>query len=139
LFHQGLGHRGDFNPHVHHQYEGWAFYFRASNEARFASKYPKLYWFEHEPGLDWTEIERPRTEWVFQCPYSEVQWEESEAAKALWREKFPQVDFNLVTFGESGRAWERRRNGELVPLLGEGFRTKFSRRPDFLETTRAVD
>jgi hypothetical protein len=61
------------------------------------------------------------------------------AAKALWREKCPQVDFDLVTFGESGWAWERRRNGELVPLLGEGFRTKFSGRPDLLETTRAVD
>jgi hypothetical protein len=139
LFHQGLGHRGGFNPNVHHQYEGWAFYFRASNEARFASKYPKLYWFEHEPGLDRTEIERPRTEWVFQCPYGEVQWEEPEAAKALWREKRPQIDSDLVTLGEGGRAWERRRNGELVPLLGEGFRTKFSGRPDLLETIRAVD
>jgi hypothetical protein len=104
LFHQRLGHRGGFNPYVHHQYGGWAFYFRASNKARFASKYPKLYWFEHEPGLDRTEIKRPRTEWVFQCPYGEVQWEEPEAAKALWRGKCLQADFDPVTLGEGGRS-----------------------------------
>jgi hypothetical protein len=70
---------------------------------------------------------------------TEVQWEEPEPAKALWREKCPRVDFDLVTLGEGGLTWERRRNGELVPLFGEGFRTKFSGRPDLLETTRTVD
>lgn len=124
--HGGLHHR-------YHQYEGWSFYFRVSNEARFASKYPKLHWFEHEPGLDRTDIEQPRTEWVFQCPHGHLQWEEPEAAKALWRESFPLIDFDVVALNGDETSWERGRDGELVPLLGEKFATQFPGRIDLDE------
>lgn len=136
-FHQGGGHQGGFRP-TFHQYEGWTFYYRASNDARFASHYPKLYWFEHEPGLDRTDIERPRTEWVFQCPHDDLQWEEPEAAKAVWREKCAQIQFDVVTLDGDGTSWERRRNGNLVPLLGEKFATKFPGRCDLEEIPRGI-
>lgn len=97
-------------------YEGWAFYFRSTNNARFASKYFYEEWCE--PGPDFTAIECPRTEWIFQCPYRQVQWEEPDAAKALWREKFPNIHFDLVTKDyndDSGcETWERRREGMLI-------------------------
>lgn len=98
-------------------YEGWAFYFRANNEARFASKYFGSASNGHEPGPDRTNIERPRTEWVFQIPYSEVQWQEPEEAQELWRAKFAQIDLDLVTLDyndEIGGTWERRRAGEVI-------------------------
>ncbi|KAJ8109169.1 hypothetical protein OPT61_g7659 [Boeremia exigua] len=113
-----------------HQYEGWSFYYRASNNARFASGYPKVFWFDHEPGLDRTEIERPRTEWVFQCPYGDLQWAEPDAAKDLWRKRCAQIHFDVVALNGDGTSWERRRNGELAPLLGDGFATKFPGRQD---------
>jgi hypothetical protein len=104
------------------EYMGWAFYFRASNDDRHTHAS-----FEAlnrpinrhaEPGPYYTEIERPRTEWVFQCPYLQVQWDEPEEAKALWKRKFPEMDMDLVTQGYDeegiGKFWERRRNGELV-------------------------
>ena len=99
-------------------YEGWAFYFRANNESRFASKYFGTSDGNfHEPGPDRTNIERPRTEWVFQIPYSEVQWQEPEEAQELWRAKFAQIDLDLVTLDyndEIGGTWERRRAGEVI-------------------------
>ncbi|KAF1346342.1 hypothetical protein EJ07DRAFT_160536 [Lizonia empirigonia] len=131
-------HQGGFLP-TFHQYEGWTFYYRASNDARFASRYPKLYFFKHEPGLDRTDIERPRTEWVFQCPHAHLQWEEPEAAKAVWREKCPRIDFDVLALDVDGMSWERRRNGNLVPLLGEKFATKFLGRYDLDEIPRGLN
>jgi len=113
-----------------HQYEGWSFHYRASNKAKFASKYPKTHMFEHEPGLDRTKIERPRTEWVFQCPFRDLQWEEPDAAKDSWRKRCAQTDFDIIALSSHGTSWERRRNGELISLLGEGFATSFAGRPD---------
>lgn len=118
---------------TYHQYEGWSFYYRASNDARFASDYPKLLWYEHEPGLDRTNIERPRTEWVLQCPHRDIQWNEPEAAKELWRKKCPQIDFDVITLNGDGTAWERRREGDLIPLLGKDFATSFPGRRDDLK------
>lgn len=138
-FHYQQGHRRHGGRHHRfHQYEGWTFYFRASNEARFASKYPKLYWFEHEPGLNRTNIERPRTEWVFQCPHSHLQWEEPETVKALWRDKFPQIDFDVVALDGDGTSWERRRDGEVVSLLGAMFETQCPGRIDLDEIPEGV-
>jgi hypothetical protein len=34
-------------PSDFHHYQGWSFYYRASNSARFASEYPKMCWFQH--------------------------------------------------------------------------------------------
>lgn len=134
-FHRGSGHKGGLQC-TFHQYEGWTFYFRASNKARFASKYPKLYWFEHEPGLDRTDIEHPRTEWVFQCPHGHLRWGEPEAAKVLWRKKCPKIEFDVVALDSDSKSWERRRNGNLVPLLGKGFATSFPGRPDLEEVPK---
>jgi hypothetical protein len=127
-----LGHFGRTGgvPTTFHQYQGWSLYYRAFNSARFASEYPKMYWFQHEPGLDRTNIERPRTEWVFQCPHGDLQWEEPEAAKELWRRKCLQVDFDVMTLNSDGTAWERRRDGKSVPLLGKDFATVFPGRRD---------
>lgn len=122
--------RGPNPPTTFHQYEGWSFYYRASNDARFASEYQKSYWFRHEPGLDRTDIERPRTEWVFQCSHGDLQWEEPEAAKELWRRKCSQNDFDVITLNGDGTAWERRRDGDLIPLLGKDFATVFPGRRD---------
>ncbi|KZM27967.1 hypothetical protein ST47_g881 [Ascochyta rabiei] len=129
---------GGFRPHLH-QYEGWTFYFCASNEAKFASKYSRPYWFEHKPGLDRTDIERPRTEWVFQCPHGHLEWEEPEVAKVLWREKCPHIDFDVVALDGVGTSWERRRNGNLVPLLGKGFATKFPEMQDLDEIPEGLE
>jgi hypothetical protein len=98
-------------------YEGWAFYFRSGNEAKFASAFFQDQW--HQPGIDGTEISRPRTEWVFQCPYTQVQWEEPAEAKSLWRKKCPDIDFDMVTLNydddDTGdETWERRRDGGLI-------------------------
>jgi hypothetical protein len=99
-------------------YKGWAFYFRASNQAKFASKYFKGGPRFGYPGIDWTDIERPRTEWVFQCPYLQIQWEEPDEAKDMWRQRFPTIDFELLTQdhdgGNIGEFWERRRAGKLI-------------------------
>lgn len=128
-FLQASGSPGGFRNNFH-QYEGWSFYYRASNNARFASEYPKPFWFEHEPGLDRTEIGRPRTEWVFQCPYGDLQWAEPDATKDLWRKRCAQTDFDVIALNSYGTSWERRRNGELAPLLGDGFATEFPGRYD---------
>ncbi|KAJ4343363.1 hypothetical protein N0V95_006697 [Ascochyta clinopodiicola] len=111
--HQRKSYRGIFDDKFE-EYEGWAFYFRASNEARFASTYAKPYWFKHKPGIDLTEIGPMRTEWVFQCPYRQVQWEEPEEARLIWQERSSQIDFDMVTFDRDNILWERRRNGELI-------------------------
>jgi hypothetical protein len=117
-------------PSDFHYYQGWSFYYRASNSARFASKYPKMCWFQHEPGLDRTNIERPRTEWIFQCPYRDLQWNEPEGAKELWRRRCSQIDFDVITLNDDGTAWERRRDGNLSPFLGKDFATVVPGRQD---------
>jgi hypothetical protein len=99
-------------------YKGWGFYFRASNEAKRAHGYFYNRSLFETPGIDLTDIERPRTEWVFQCPYLQVQWKEADEAKDLWRRRFPNVDFDVVTQGYNpkvvGKFWERRRDGILI-------------------------
>ncbi|KAH6620569.1 hypothetical protein C7974DRAFT_415770 [Boeremia exigua] len=111
--HQKKSSRGTFNKEFE-EYEGWGFYFRASDQAKFASTFVKPYWFKHKPGIDLTNIDRARTEWVFQCPYEQVQWEEPEEAKLLWQERSAHVDFDVVTFDYNNQRWERRRNGALI-------------------------
>jgi hypothetical protein len=58
-------HRGPKTQPCEHfkNYEGWACYFRAGNNARFASTCFRSEWPDPGPGL--TYIERPRVEWVF--------------------------------------------------------------------------
>ncbi|KAJ4991186.1 hypothetical protein SVAN01_03314 [Stagonosporopsis vannaccii] len=97
-------------------YQGWACYFRAGNSARFLSTCFRNEW--PDPGPDWTDIERPRLEWVFMCPFREVQWRQSEEADALWRKMFPDVDLDLVTLdymeNKPFETWERRRDGKVI-------------------------
>jgi hypothetical protein len=50
-----------------------------------------------DAGIDWTDVEYPRTEWVFQVPYHKAQWEESEEAKAIWRKRFTDIDLEMIT------------------------------------------
>jgi hypothetical protein len=112
-------HRGPKSGSYEHfaKYQGWACYFRASNTARFASTCFEDEW--PQPGPDFTEIERPRLEWVFQCPFREVQWRQPDEAEVLWRARFPDMDSDLVTldYGEDDegyKTWERRREGVVV-------------------------
>lgn len=111
-------HRGPKTEWSEHfkNYEGWACYFRAGNNARFASPCFRSEW--PDPGPDWTNIERPRLEWVFQCPFAEVQWKQPDEADALWRERFPDIDFDLIPLVYQGYkwydTWERRRDGKVI-------------------------
>lgn len=86
------------------------------NNARFASPCFRSEW--PDPGPDWTNIERPRLEWVFQCQFAEVQWKQPDEADALWRERFPDIDFDLIPLVYQGYkwydTWERRRDGKVI-------------------------
>jgi hypothetical protein len=101
-------------------YHGWGFHFRSGNDARNGrDTLPEAYeWL----GIDSNSLERPRTEWVFECPHAQVQWEEPEAAKVLWREKFEIIDFDVMTleFDKTCKSinWARRRNGMVLDTEG---------------------
>lgn len=112
-------HRGPNNGGTYQHfkdYQGWACYFRKKNSIRFASTCFANEW--PHPGPDYTDIERPRLEWVFQCPFREVQWRQPEEADELWRKSFPDVDFDLVTLDYKAGKWfdtsERRREGRVI-------------------------
>lgn len=112
-------HRGPNNGGIYQHfknYQGWACYFREKNSIRFASTCFANEW--PHPGPDYTDIERPRLEWVFQCPFREVQWRQPQEADELWRKTFPDVDFDLITLDyKSGKwfdTWERRREGRVI-------------------------
>lgn len=83
------------NENAIDDYQGWGFVFRSGEDARGPGTHKRLY--RGCPGIDNYTLERPRTEWVFQCPSCQVQWEEPEEAKALWREKYPNIDMDIVT------------------------------------------
>lgn len=70
-----------------------------------------------DAGIDWTDVDRPRTGWVFQVPYHETQWEEPEEAKAIWGRRFINIDLDLITLDHVENVsctWERRRDGKLL-------------------------
>jgi hypothetical protein len=76
-------------------YEGCAFYFRFTCNVEFALKSSNEEFLRPVP--DFTTIKRPQTEWVFHYPYLEAQWEELNEAKALRRERFPDINLDPVT------------------------------------------
>jgi hypothetical protein len=95
-------------------YKGWGFYFRDGERAKGAvSKYSKHSMFPYLPGIDSSNVERARTEWVFKCRGSRVGWEEGEEAKGLWRARGVE-DFDVITTDEERFFWQRRRNGVLI-------------------------
>jgi hypothetical protein len=104
-------------------YRGWSFYFRSGNKARFVSDMERDTHMGNA-GIDWTDVDRPRTEWVFQVPYGQIQWEEPEEAKELWRSKFASIDMDLVTLAHDEHGfgiWERRREGKLIQSSAETY------------------
>lgn len=46
--------------------------------------------------IDLIILDNPRAEWVFECPYVQVQWEEQKEVTKLWREKFPDIEMDIV-------------------------------------------
>lgn len=111
-------------------YHGWAFYFRCSNESKFASTYLGLYRSYVDPGIDETEIDCPRSEWVFQCPYNQLQWEEPQESKHLWKKRFPGTAFDVVTLEFGGpvesMVWNRHRERRLIESSAGKCRYLFS-------------
>jgi hypothetical protein len=100
-------------------YHGCGFHFRSGNDAK-TGRYnlPDLY---EETYMDNINLDHPRIEWVFECPYLQVQWEEPEEAKALWQERFTGVEFHVMTMeydkNTEDRVWERRRNNVLSEAI----------------------
>jgi hypothetical protein len=107
-------------------YYGWGIHFRSrtiTKNARYNIRnirYSLGEQFEDTP-IDSINLERPRTEWVLECPHLQVQWEEPEEAKALW-ERFADVDFDVLTMeydeNTEHRVWERRRIGTFIERVG---------------------
>jgi hypothetical protein len=106
-------------PYNEGRYHGWGFHFRSGNAAKTGRRsLPERY---EDTKIDDIDLEHPRTEWVFECPHLQVQWEEPEEAKTLWQEKFADVDFDVITMeydeDTEHRHWERRRDNILLEAI----------------------
>ena len=106
--------KSPFHDRSNHRHSG--LFFRAGNGAIKAYGRLQRPHFYAVPSIDCHDLETPRSEWVFQCPFSQLHWEEPEEAKTLWRARFPDMIFDIVTHAWNVSAQtltvERQRDGD---------------------------
>lgn len=104
-------------------FAGWGFCFRSVAKPNPWVWYSDLD-FHLDAAIDWHELQRPTAEWVFQCPFKQVQWDQPEEAKMLWKNRFPGIRVDIVTLERMqhyenspyDRTWRRWRDGKHVGL-----------------------
>lgn len=97
-------------PDLPYYHRGWGFFLRSPPDVGAPDLCAAHEYYWPYLGIDWRKdrTRKARTEWVFQCPFKQVQWEEPEEAKKLWSLRFPGIKRDIVTLEKKKGVEEKR-------------------------------